>query len=157
MADYLRDGIACITGAASGKLTSPHPTCVFYFDDGPGIGRATSLAFARDGCRKLVLGDLSSAGLKETRDMILRSYPAAEVVTSVVDVSNVEQVESFHATAVGKFGRIDFTANVAGYGHLPAPSVELKLSEIKKSFAVNLKGVRLNPTYTICGSPLTWA
>lgn len=89
--------------------------------------------------------------------MILQKYPAAEVVTSVVDVSNVEQVEGFHATAVEKFRRIDFTANVAGYGHLPAPSVELKLSEIKKSFAVNLKGVRLIPTHTTCWPPLTWA
>ncbi|KAJ5633481.1 hypothetical protein N7490_009820 [Penicillium lividum] len=117
MADYLRDGTACITGAAS--------------------------AFARDGCRKLVLGDLSSAGLNETQDMILRKYPAAEVVTSVMDVSNMKQVEKFHATAVEKFGRIDFTANVAGYGHLPTPSVELESCEITKSFAVNLKGVFL--------------
>ncbi|KAJ5532328.1 hypothetical protein N7494_008880 [Penicillium frequentans] len=125
MADNLRDGTACITGAASG------------------IGRATSLAFARDGCRKLVLGDLSSAGLNETRTMILQMYPTAKVVTCVMDVANVEQVESFHATAVEKFGRIDFTANIAGYGHLPTPSVELKSSEISKSFAVNLKGVFL--------------
>lgn len=87
--------------------------------------------------------------------MILQKYPAAEVLTSVVDVSNVEQVESFHAAAVEKFGRIDFTANVAGYGHLPTPSIALKSSEINKSFAVNLKGVRHALAFTICRPPLT--
>ncbi|KAL4801516.1 hypothetical protein BDV18DRAFT_164931 [Aspergillus unguis] len=125
MADHFRNGTACVTGAASG------------------IGRATSLAFARDGCRKLVLGDLSSTGLDETREMILQKHPEAEVVTCVVNVTNAEQVERFHATAVEKFGRIDFTANVAGYGHPPAPSAELEAKEINKTFAVNLKGVFL--------------
>lgn len=73
--------------------------------------------------------------------MILQKHPTAEVVTCVVDVSNEEQVNSFYATAVEKFGRIDFAANIAGYGHLPTPSVDLEISEINKSFAVNLKGV----------------
>lgn len=82
--------------------------------------------------------------------MILQIYPTAEVVTVVMDVANVEQVESFHATAVEKFGRIDFTANIAGYGHVPTPSVELESSEINKCFAVNLKGVRSVCAHSIC-------
>jgi NAD(P)-dependent dehydrogenase (short-subunit alcohol dehydrogenase family) len=82
--------------------------------------------------------------------MILQIYPTAEVVTFVMDVTNVKQVEIFHSTAVEKFGRIDFTANVAGYGHLPNLSIKLESSEIVKSFAVNLKGVRSVCAHSIC-------
>ena len=61
---------------------------------GSGIGRQTTRQLARQGCR-LVLWDISEAGMKETNEIIVKegSNPAT---TYVVDVTNPEDV---HKTA----------------------------------------------------------
>lgn len=144
MADSLKSGAACISGAASG---TSHPYLFAQQVEvinvrGAGIGRATALAFARNGCRKLCLGDLSKEGLDETSRIITESYPDATVVTCKVDVSQEKDVHEYHALAVQTFGRIDFAANVAGYGHSPIVSTELDMNEYDKCMNVNLTGVR---------------
>ncbi|KIX96482.1 uncharacterized protein Z520_07748 [Fonsecaea multimorphosa CBS 102226] len=123
MADLLSGGTAVVTGAASG------------------IGRATAIAYARDGCSNLLLGDLSVAGLEETRKLILDSYKEVKVEISLLDVADEEVVEQFFSKGVQTFGRVDFAANVAGYAHKAAPIHDLSESEYEKSYAVNQKGV----------------
>jgi NAD(P)-dependent dehydrogenase (short-subunit alcohol dehydrogenase family) len=90
---------------------------------------------------RLVLGDLSVPGLEETRNIIRKQYPHAHVEISELDVSDEGSVERFYALAIETFGRIDYAANVAGYGHPAMPSVEITEAEFDKSFNVNLKGV----------------
>jgi NAD(P)-dependent dehydrogenase (short-subunit alcohol dehydrogenase family) len=111
-------------------------------DDNQGIGRATAIAFARDGCKKIALGDLSLPGLEETRALVLKAHPDAVVEVSRLDVTDEELVKQFYANAVAKFGSIDYAANVAGVPQAAAPIHKLTMATYDKSFAVNQKGVR---------------
>lgn len=106
-----------------------------------GIARATAIAFARDGCSNLLLGDLNDAGLEETKKLISGDYPSVNIHIGKLDVSDEKSVTDFFAQGVQKFGRIDFAANVAGYAHKVAPTHELAESEYEKSYRVNQKGV----------------
>lgn len=62
----------------------------------------------------------------------------------------------FFHEGVGRFNRIDFAANVAGYAHKVAPTHELAESEYDKSYQVNQKGVP-NPLDCIHALALTMA
>lgn len=106
-----------------------------------GIGRATSIAFARDGCVKLYLGDLSLDGLKETRSLIKSNHPDAEVEIAHVDISDEALVNSFYQSAAERFGRVDFAANIAGYAHNASPIATLDSKMYDLSYKVNQRGV----------------
>ncbi|OCK80953.1 short chain dehydrogenase [Lepidopterella palustris CBS 459.81] len=125
VANYFKDGTAAITGAASG------------------IGRATACLFARDGCTRLFLGDLSMDGLEETRRIILKKHPEARVEISHVDISDEELVTNFYNQCISIFGRIDYAANVAGYVHPPGPAHTIPESEYDKCYNINLRGTFL--------------
>lgn len=60
---------------------------------------------------------------------------------SLVDVTDEKAVEAFCASGLQEFSRLDFAANVAGYGHPAKPSTEISIAEFDKTFDVNLKGV----------------
>ncbi|KIW30533.1 uncharacterized protein PV07_06272 [Cladophialophora immunda] len=96
--DLLKGGTAVIIGAASG------------------IGQAAAIAFARDGCKKVMIGDINVDGLAERKRLIQEQYPDTVVETAAIDVVDESSVEAFHQEAASRFGRIDFAANSAGYG-----------------------------------------
>jgi len=106
-----------------------------------GIGRATALAFARDGCSNISLGDISLSGLEETRGFIFEKFPSTAVMTDKLDVTDEASVNEFYSKTTQKFGRIDFAANIAGVGHKAAPVHEMPESDFLKNYAVNQKGV----------------
>ena len=124
------DGVAVVTGSASG------------------IGRATAVAFARDGCKKIVLGDLSEDGMEETRQIILEAYPDTKVATRKLDVTNETIVEDFYSFVVSEFGSIDYAANVAGIGQEACPLTKVDDKIFDKLYAVNQRGV--SPTPRLC-------
>jgi NAD(P)-dependent dehydrogenase (short-subunit alcohol dehydrogenase family) len=99
--------------------------------------------FARDGCLKLALGDLSIEGLEETKKIIQSKYPAADVTVTKVDISDEEDVQEFHDEAIRSFGRIDFAANVAGYAHAANKIVSIDSKMYDLSYRVNQRGVGL--------------
>lgn len=83
---------------------------------GSGIGRATTLRFARAGASVLAL-DLSGEGLDETR----RLTDAPErVATLVADVTGEDVPARAVAEAVARFGRLDWLVNNAGIGNAKA-------------------------------------
>lgn len=139
MVDLLAGGTALITGAGSGN--SSIPTKLPGKLTSAGIGRATALCFARDGCHQLVLGDLSMNGLQETQRLLLDEYPAIRTELRHLDVGDEESVEEIYKSAVDRFGRIDFVANVAGYAHPAQPVTDITLEQYEKSVAVNIRGV----------------
>lgn len=106
-----------------------------------GIGRATVLCFARDGCDQLILGDLSVEGLQETQKLVLEKYPSTQIEIQRLDVGDENSVEAIYKVAVSKFGRVDFVANVAGYGHPAQPITSLTVDHYQTSFNVNIRGV----------------
>jgi 3-oxoacyl-[acyl-carrier protein] reductase len=79
-----------------------------------GIGRALAARLGADGCR-LVLHSNNEEGL--TKAVADGGWPAAQVLTAVHDVADVDAVDAAVEAAVERFGRIDYLLNVAGIAH----------------------------------------
>ncbi|XP_046504832.1 3-hydroxybutyrate dehydrogenase type 2 isoform X2 [Equus quagga] len=70
-----------------------------------GIGRATAIAFAREGA-KVIATDINESKLQE-----LEKYPGIQ--TRVLDVTKKKQIDEF----VNEIERVDILFNVAGFVH----------------------------------------
>ena len=78
---------------------------------GSGIGRASAIAFAREGAR-VVACDVDEAGGKATLEAIRETGGEARFVTA--DVTDEAQVEALVRGVVDAFGRLDCAHNNAG-------------------------------------------
>lgn len=107
----------------------------------PGIGRGTSLAFAKCGCKRMLLGDVNVEGLELTRKAILDDHPDIEVETTHVDISEEFSVQAFIDQCVAKFGRIDYACNIAGIVPPRTSIVDTSLETFNKVINVNTFGV----------------
>src|SRR5258708_38366132 len=86
-----------------------------------GIGRATALAFAREGARMVVSGRRHEAGQALAAE--LRNLGAeAEFVR--VDVRHDDEVRNLINQTVARFGRLDVAVNNAGTEGKPGPVTE---------------------------------
>lgn len=110
---------AIVTGAASG------------------IGRASALAFARDGARVLV-SDLAEDGLRETVRLV--EAGGGEAVAMPADASDEAAVEALIRDAQGRFQGLDiFFANAGVTGDFCSIAEET-VETIQKVLTVNLVG-----------------
>ncbi len=106
-----------------------------------GIGRATALAFAREGAR-VVIADVNIEGGKETVDEILGKSGDATFVPT--DVSNEGDVANLIKETLETYGRLDCAFNNAGIiGTAAARSHEYPEDVWDRIIGVNLKGVWL--------------
>jgi len=103
-----------------------------------GIGRATALAFAREGAR-VVVADIAADGVEETARLIEQAGGQALAVTC--DVSRSEDVQAALDAAVERFGRLDIAFNNAGIEQAIKPAHEITHDEWDRLVAVNLRGV----------------
>lgn len=78
---------------------------------GSGIGRAVSVALAREGCR-LAIADVNREGLEETRAMV--DALKRPVTTHVVDVSDKTRMQAFVSEVVDAHGGVHILVNNAG-------------------------------------------
>ena len=78
---------------------------------GGGIGRATALAFAREGAG-VVASDIAGAGGEETARLV--GDAGGDAVHVACDVTRPAEVEALVAAAVDTFGRLDCAHNNAG-------------------------------------------
>ncbi len=106
---------------------------------GAGIGRATSLLFAREGA-KVVAVDLISSGIQTLVKEIHPTGGAAEAI--VADVSRAKDVEQCVQKALSKFGRIDILFNNAGIV-VPGKIHEINETDWDRSMDVNVKSMYL--------------
>jgi NAD(P)-dependent dehydrogenase (short-subunit alcohol dehydrogenase family) len=114
---------------------------------GSGIGRATSVVFAREGA-KVVLADIDPVGGEETLEMI--AAQGGKAIFIEADVSNESQVEAMVKKAVRKYGRLDCAFNNAGIGGGEMiPTADYTAENWDKVLSVNLKGVWLCMKYEI--------
>lgn len=104
---------------------------------GSGIGRATALAFAREGARVLV-ADIRKDRSQETCDIITaRSGSAAPYE---VDVSDPDQVDGMISEAVTVFGRLDILFSNAAVIDKGAPCAEIGDDLWNRIMGVNVTG-----------------
>ncbi|KAJ3549759.1 hypothetical protein NM208_g342 [Fusarium decemcellulare] len=117
-------GVAFITGAGSG------------------IGRATALLFAKEGCNRIAIADINQSAIDELKDLIQSRHPHAKVATFQIDITSESSVNNAVLSTVEVFGRIDYACNAAGI-LLPGPTDEISVSDFDRQQEVNLRGTWL--------------
>lgn len=118
----LDEKIALITGGASG------------------IGRATALAFAREGANVVVADLQQELGEKvaaEARDL------GGDSVYVNADVTREDQISAMVNDTVERFGGLDCAVNNAGTSGKPGPLQTLSAEDWARTLAVNLTSVFL--------------
>ena len=103
-----------------------------------GIGRATAIAFAREGAKVVVAGRREEEG-KETIRLIEKA--GSEGIFVKTDVTKEPEVKALIDKAVATFGRIDCAFNNAGVLGTVAPLAQQKLEDYEFIMDVNVKGV----------------
>ena len=93
MANLMAGKVVVVTGGASG------------------IGRATAVAFAREGAR-LVIGDIDNAGAEKAVAFISNNGGEASYVR--VDVTKPADIQQMITSAVTQYGGLDYAFNSAG-------------------------------------------
>ncbi|MBK9261990.1 MAG: SDR family NAD(P)-dependent oxidoreductase [Polyangiaceae bacterium] len=104
---------------------------------GSGIGRATALAFAREGA-DAVLSDINEAGLEETSSRVRELGRRA--FSRKVDVANAEAMEGFAEEVHREHGAVDVLVNNAGVA-VSGGLTETTLDDWKWIMGINVMGV----------------
>jgi NAD(P)-dependent dehydrogenase (short-subunit alcohol dehydrogenase family) len=106
-----------------------------------GIGRATALAFAKEGARVAISGRRDEAGQALAAE--LRAVGAeAEYIRA--DVRHEEDVRKLVDQTVARFGRLDVAVNNAGTEGQPGPVTEQTAESYAATFETNVLGVLLS-------------
>jgi NAD(P)-dependent dehydrogenase (short-subunit alcohol dehydrogenase family) len=112
-----------------------------------GIGKASSVAFAREGA-KVVVSDVNVQGGEETVRFIRES--GGEAIFVKADVLLAAEVEALVKKAVGTYGGVDCAFNNAGIaGAIGASTHEYPDESWDRVIGINLKGVWLCMRYEI--------
>jgi NAD(P)-dependent dehydrogenase (short-subunit alcohol dehydrogenase family) len=106
-----------------------------------GIGRATALAFAREGASVVVSGRRDDAGEALTSE--LRAL-GADAQYLRADVRREEDVRALVDKTVARFGRLDVAVNNAGTEGRPGPVVEQTAESYAATFETNVLGTLLS-------------
>ncbi len=128
MALNLKGKVALVTGGSSG------------------IGRATALAFAREGARVAVADYVVEGGERTVKEI---TAGGGEAIFINADVSKTAQVEAMVNKVVQAWGRLDCAHNNAGIEGRAASLVECSEENFDRTIAINLKGVWLCMKYEI--------
>ena len=120
--------VAFVTGAASG------------------IGRATAVAFGREGAN-VVVADIDQQGNHVTARMIEDLGGQALAVSC--DVTRSEDVQTALRKAMETFGRLDYAFNNAGAEQQPKPTADITEEEWDRIIAINLRSVFVCLKYEI--------
>jgi NAD(P)-dependent dehydrogenase (short-subunit alcohol dehydrogenase family) len=106
-----------------------------------GIGRATALAFARNGARLVVSGRRQAEG--KTLEAELREL-GAEAAFIQADVRHDDEVRDLVDQTVARFGRLDAAVNCAGTEGQPGLIVNQTADSYAATFDTNVLGTLLS-------------
>ncbi len=126
--DGLKGKVALVTGGASG------------------IGRATALAFAREGAG-VAVADVDATGSRETVRLI--SERGGEAAFVRTDVTRAQEVQALVSEVVRIHGRLDCAFNNAGTVGKPSSAAQCQEEDWDRVISVNLKGVYLCLKYEL--------
>jgi NAD(P)-dependent dehydrogenase (short-subunit alcohol dehydrogenase family) len=116
----MHDKVALVTGAATG------------------IGRATAVAFAREGFR-LAIADTNLEGLKETEQQIKAIGGAAILIET--DVADPKAVKAMVEKTMQAYNRLDYAFNNAGIEGDQNLTADCSLENWKRVIDINLNGI----------------
>lgn len=133
MANRLAGKVAVVTGAASG------------------MGRATSLAFAREGAR-VTVADIDLPGAEAVAKEI--EAAGGEAIARRVDVSSADDVQAMIEATTSRFGRLDVLDNNAALLGAAAHAIDKDVVNIEpdawdRIFAVNMRGPYLGCKFAV--------
>jgi NAD(P)-dependent dehydrogenase (short-subunit alcohol dehydrogenase family) len=123
-----QDKVALITGGSSG------------------IGRATAIAFAREGAKVVVTSRRENEG-KETVRLI--KEVGSEGLFIRTDVSKEVDVKAMVEETVKAYGHLDYAFNNAGIEGNIAPLAEQTVDDYESVLGINVRGVFLSMKYEI--------
>jgi NAD(P)-dependent dehydrogenase (short-subunit alcohol dehydrogenase family) len=103
-----------------------------------GIGRATAVAFAREGAR-VTVADLNAAGGEETAETIRAAGGEAIFVKS--DVAQEADCRQVVEATVEAFGRVDVLFNNAGINPMEGSVVDMSVADWRRVLAVNVDSI----------------
>ena len=105
---------------------------------GSGIGKATALAFAKEGAT-VIVADINIIAAEEVAAMINKDELKA--IALKVDIARRSEVEEMIAKTISEFGRLDCAVNCAGIaGTLSLPTHEYPEDDWLKMIQINLTG-----------------
>ena len=128
MTDSAQDKVALVTGGSSG------------------IGRATALAFAREGA-KVAVADLNIVGGEETVSLI--ESAGGEACFIEANMAEAASVEAMVKKTVETYGRLDCAHNNAGVEGALIRTTEYEEDQWDQVIRINLTGVWLCMKYEI--------
>src|SRR5919106_4327222 len=128
-----------VNGTYMGKVA-------FVTGAGSGIGRATALAFAREGA-SVVVADVSEQANQQTARMIEELGGRALAVRC--DVTQTDDVRGALEKTIETFGRLDVAFNNAGIEYKIQPAAEVTEAEWDRIMDIDLRGVFLCMKYEI--------
>jgi NAD(P)-dependent dehydrogenase (short-subunit alcohol dehydrogenase family) len=106
-----------------------------------GIGRATALAFAKEGAQVVVSGRRDEEGQKLVSE-IRKAGAEGEFIRA--DVRSEEDVRNLIDKTVERFGRLDVAVNTAGTEGVPGPVTEQTADSYAATFDTNVLGTLLS-------------
>jgi NAD(P)-dependent dehydrogenase (short-subunit alcohol dehydrogenase family) len=118
----------------------------FVTGAGTGIGRATALAFAREGA-SVAVSDISEQSVRDTARRIEELDGGTLAVAC--DVTRSEDVKAALDETIGTFGRLDVAFNNAGVENEVKPMADVTEEEWDRIVAINLRGVFLCMKYEV--------
>lgn len=107
---------------------------------GAGTGRATALAFSREGA-KVVVADINVEGARETLALIEGEGGAGMALAA--DMSAATDIEHVVESIAARFGALHMVSNNAARAAPNKPITELSEAEWEQCMAVTFKGVWL--------------
>lgn len=110
-----------------------------------GIGKATALAFAKEGAKVVLAGRRETEGAAVV-DEITKAGGTAHFVPA--DVAKEADVKRLVDATVAKFGRLDVAFNNAGV-ELMGPLTEVKEDDYRRLFDINVWGVIASMKYEV--------
>lgn len=111
-----------------------------------GIGKATAIAFAKEGAKVVISGRREEEG-KETVELIEKAGGKGKFVKS--DVSQESDIKKLINETVSNFNRIDFAFNNAGIDCDNLPLHEHSIEQFDKLMSINVRGLFISMKYEI--------
>ncbi|MGM3308196.1 SDR family oxidoreductase [Anabaena sp. WFMT] len=111
-----------------------------------GIGRATAIAFAKEGAKVVVAGRREKEG-EETVALIQKAQ--GEGIFIKTDVSVSADIKNLIEKTIFTYGHLDFAFNNAGIEQTPGSFPEATEEEYDRIMDINVKGVWLSMQYEI--------